>query len=256
MKKLSIITICYNNAVGLERTLKSVAAQTFSDFEQIVIDGGSTDETKSIIDNYKSIITCWVSEKDNGIYNAQNKGLKIANGHYCLFLNAGDYLANENVLASVFNKNLPEGIIYGNMFIVFPDGKRTLGKMPQVLDLPHMIGDTLWHPVSFIPRELFAKFGAYDESLKMVADYDFFLKVIMKHHVKTTSIGIPIAVFSLDGLSSDPKNKQQELAERKLVQERYFSHLEISEAQRIYNKRHSKFNKLLKRLGIIKGGFY
>lgn len=256
MKKLSIITICYNNAVGLERTLKSVAAQTFSNFEQIVIDGGSTDETIKVIEKFDSLISYWVSEKDNGIYNAQNKGLKVANAQYCLFLNAGDYLANESVLATIFNKELPEGVIYGDMFIVFPDGKIILGKMPKVLDLPHMIGDTLWHPVSFIPRELFTKFGGYDESLKMVADYDFFLKVIMKHHVKATSFGMPIAVFSLDGLSSNPKNKQQELAERKLVQERYFSHREISEAQGIYNKRHSKFNKLLRRLGIIKGGLY
>jgi glycosyltransferase involved in cell wall biosynthesis len=254
MKKLSIITICFNNAVGLERTLKSVATQTFSDFEQIVIDGGSTDATNKVIEKYTSLISHWVSEKDNGIYNAQNKGLKFASGKYCLFLNAGDYLVNENILASIFNKELPEGIIYGDMFIVFPNGNRTLGKMPQVLDLPHMIGDTLWHPVSFIPRTLFSEFGDYDESLKMVADYDFFLKLIMKYHVKTTSVGIPISVFSLDGVSSDPKNKQQELAERKLVQERYFSQLEISEAQRIYNKRHSKFNKLLMRLGLIKGG--
>lgn len=254
--KLSVITICYNNAVGLERTLKSLATQTFTEFQQIVIDGGSTDETTRVIENYNSLISYWVSEKDNGIYNAQNKGLKVATGTYCLFLNAGDYLANENVLSNVFEKELPGGIIYGDMFIVFPDGKRTLGKMPRILDLPHMIGDTLWHPVSFIPKVLFNEFGAYDESLKMVADYDFFLKAIMKHHVKATSVGFPIAVFSLDGLSSDPKNKQLEITERKLVQERYFKVSEINEAKRIYNKRHSKFNKLLKRLGIIKGGIY
>ena len=115
MPFFSIITINLNNSTGLEKTIQSVTTQLFSDFEFIIIDGGSTDNSIDVIKKYESEITSWVSEKDNGIYDAQNKGIAKANGTYCLFLNSGDYLFSKDALKKVFDSNLTEDIVYGNI---------------------------------------------------------------------------------------------------------------------------------------------
>ncbi|MDR2910496.1 MAG: glycosyltransferase [Bacteroidales bacterium] len=94
--KLSIITINLNNVAGLQKTIESVVKQTFTDYEYIVIDGGSTDGSADIIKQHANKITYWVSEPDKGIYNAMNKGIRVAKGEYCLFLNSGDWLINSN----------------------------------------------------------------------------------------------------------------------------------------------------------------
>ena len=101
--KLSIITINYNNREGLKRTIESVVNQTFTDFEWILIDGGSTDGSKELIEQYSNRFSYWVSEPDNGIYNAMNKGLRAAKGDYLQFLNSGDRLYNAQSLASCFS---------------------------------------------------------------------------------------------------------------------------------------------------------
>ena len=102
MPQLSIITINYNNLAGLQKTFESVFNQTFQDFEYIVIDGGSTDGSKELIEQYHDKIDYWVSEPDSGIYNAMNKGIVRANGEYLQFLNSGDSLLGENILKNVF----------------------------------------------------------------------------------------------------------------------------------------------------------
>jgi glycosyltransferase involved in cell wall biosynthesis len=94
---LSIITINYNNLSGLEKTIQSVLNQTLKNFEFIIIDGGSTDGSKEYNQEKNEFIDCWVSESDNGIYHAMNKGIKMAKGEYCLFLNSGDYLVDSEV---------------------------------------------------------------------------------------------------------------------------------------------------------------
>ena len=146
--KLSIITINYNNAEGLRKTLASVAAQTFRDFEHIIVDGGSTDESVEIIRQYADneairpenskadnlalspyhLITSspiiWISEPDSGIYNAMNKGIKMAKGEYLLFLNSGDYLVDADTLKNVFEEANDVDIIYGDRINVYEDGSQ------------------------------------------------------------------------------------------------------------------------------------
>ena len=100
--KLSIITINLNNASGLEKTIQSVINQTYKDFEFIVIDGASTDGSVEVIKKYSSGINYWVSESDTGIYNAMNKGIRKAQGEYCLFLNSADYLFSPNLISAVY----------------------------------------------------------------------------------------------------------------------------------------------------------
>ena len=119
MKKLSIVIVTYNASFDVERTLKSVFDQTFADFEVIIIDGGSKDDTLDIIKKFEIRIDYCVSEKDRGIYDAMNKGIEASKGEYVQFLNAGDYFVNENVLDEIFNDCSDQPtLIYGDINIL------------------------------------------------------------------------------------------------------------------------------------------
>lgn len=252
MTKLSVITINYNNKDGLKKTIESIVSQTYSDLEFIIIDGGSIDGSADVIKNYSDKIRYWVSEKDSGIYNAQNKGIKAAGGEYCLFLNSGDYLVDENVLKNVFSKKFTEDIIYGDMMVDWGSGKITLEKMHKRIGLYEMYTDTVWHPVSFIKRIIFEEFGGYDESYKIVADYEFFFKTIIVKKISTLHIPIPIAVFAFNGLSSRPENKREEQEERQRVWKTYLSEQEIesleNKLQSEIAKKKTLFSRIIKKL--------
>lgn len=228
--KLSIITICLNDLQGLSKTCESINSQDFNDFEHIIIDGGSWDGTLEFLQNSMKDFRKYISEKDSGIYNAMNKGIKMAKGDYCLFLNSGDYLVDYDVLKSVFAKGYSEDIIYGNMIIQGDNTIHRVGKMPKKISTYQMITDTIWHPVSFIKRELFARYSNYDESFTIAGDYDFFVKVICRFGVSTRYINKTISVFILDGISSAEKNKEIVKSERELVQKKYFSKKEMEKA--------------------------
>ena len=159
MKNLSIITINLNNADGLERTIESVLNQTYNDYEYIIIDGASNDKSVEIIKKYSHRVTHWISEKDSGIYNAMNKGIKLANGKYCQFLNSGDLLFDNNTLSNIFKSSHNDDIIYGNIMFNYMNGITLLAKMPRVITLKNMIRSTIWHPGSFIKRSLFNNTG-------------------------------------------------------------------------------------------------
>jgi len=221
MPILSIITINFNNAEGLEKTINSVVSQLFQDFEYLVIDGGSNDNSVNVI-KQNNRINYWESKKDGGIYDAMNKGILNASGQYLLFLNSGDYLC-ENVLQNVFKEKQTKDIIYGNMKINWGGSKVTEGFMPNQITIEHMVKDTLWHPVSFIKKELFDKFGLYNTNYKIVADYDFFFKTIIMNKVSTYHLNVFISEYNVEGLSSLPSNKKKEKIERLQVLKSYFS---------------------------------
>jgi glycosyltransferase involved in cell wall biosynthesis len=240
MPLLSIITINYNNKQGLEETIKSVSSQTFRDFEYLVIDGGSTDGSRDVIDLYKKGISYFVSEKDNGIYHAMNKGIAQAKGDYCLFLNSGDFLAKSDSLQQAFDTHPTADIVYCDMWIDRMKGKHEYGFQPSEISFEFMIRGTIWHPVSFIKRMLFSTYGSYDESLKIVADYDFFLKTIIVHQVTYQHLSLPLAVFNTAGIGSNPNNDSIHTAERKKVQEKYFPSKVIEAAKENYLLKSSK----------------
>ena len=240
---LSIITINYNNAEGLRKTLASVASQTYVDIEHIIVDGGSTDESVEIIreyadseairlEGYKAIrqensnadnlalspnhlITSspiiWISEKDRGIYDAQNKGIRLAHGEYCYFLNAGDTFCADDVLERMFSPNslisssphhLPD-ILYGNEIIVDGNGQRVgIARgvaNPSFVDL---YNSCMKHQASFIRRELFEQYGMYDDTMRICADFDWFFRVIAFHDDVTLQYkDVDIAYFENTGLS-------------------------------------------------------
>lgn len=223
MKKISVITINYNNASGLEKTARSITGQTCDDFEWIVVDGGSTDESNAVIETYATKITAWISEKDKGIYDAQNKGIAMAKGEYCLFLNSGDCLADQQVLAQVKAQLVGVDILYGDMITEDETGRRTRLTSPDTFDVYQLMITTLWHPSAFIRSALFSLYGNYREEFKITGDYEFFIRVILKYSASVKHVQLPIAVFNLSGVSNSAEYAELHRTERKKSWELNFS---------------------------------
>lgn len=213
--KLSIITINYNNVIGVEETIKSIVNQDFQDFEYIIIDGASTDGSSDLIKTYDKNISYWISEPDSGIYNAMNKGITQAKGEYVLFINSGDTLYGNTVLSDVFSHKLSSDLIYGDLHRTFPDGTEDVVKMPESLSFYDVFYGTLAHPTAFIKRSLFQDFGLYREDLRIVSDWAFFFKIITFANPSRTHISIVIASFGMDGLSAN--NEGLVVSERQKV---------------------------------------
>ena len=238
--KLSIITINYNNAVGLETTILSIVEQSFQDFEYLVIDGGSTDGSVQIIEKYKDKISVSVSEPDSGVYNAMNKGIKMAHGEYLLFINSGDTLFEKDTLQKVFAFPFTTDLVYGDLARTFPDETSDFVPMPDVINTKYLLYGTLTHPTTFIKRNLFDKYGLYREDLKIVSDWAFFLKLMAFTNITRVHIPVTIATFSMDGLST--LNKDKALEERKKVIIESFS-FEILEMFELHEKYQSFYQK-------------
>jgi len=204
--KLSIITINLNNASGLERTCQSVICQTFNDFEYIVIDGNSTDESVEIIKKHCNGINYWISEEDTGIYNAMNKGIRKAQGYYCLFLNSGDYLFSPTTLQDVFNEinNVkPADIFYSNMLKT--DG--SYFTYPDSLTINYLINNTISHQNSLIKRSLFLEHSFYNEELRIASDWEFFLKELYAYKSVFLHLNTKISIFDINGIGSQYSSK-------------------------------------------------
>ncbi|AHM61455.1 colanic acid biosynthesis glycosyl transferase [Flammeovirgaceae bacterium 311] len=220
--ELSIITINLNNSAGLETTVDSVLQQSYKQLEYIVVDGGSTDGSVDILKKYNDKLTSWISEQDTGMYAAMNKGIRAASGKYLLFLNSGDYLCNEQVVEQLLSHSRGDAdLIYGNLLRVFPNGMRDKVKMPETLTVETMIRGTLCHPVTLIRKDLFDTYGLYDESIRIVSDWAFFLKLIVNGKVTTQYLDTDVAVYSMDGISSKLSNAPLIEAERTRILRQY-----------------------------------
>ena len=292
--KLSIVTINYNNAEGLRKTLASVASQTYADIEHVIVDGGSTDGSVEIICEYARANgahagspTCptgqtnnchqihWLSEPDNGIYHAMNKGIEIALGQrivnddhtsspitnsqspisnnpspiastsYIQILNSGDILAADDVTERMFkamgnwqspianspspitniqspisNSQSPISIFYGNMIKEWPDGRRvkdTCGGGDYTPDsFYYFYRGTLNHDCAYIRKDLFEKYGLYNEQMKICSDWEWYVRAIVLGGEKTVYTNIDVTVFDMTGISeADGKNKDIILKERR-----------------------------------------
>ena len=220
MTKLSIITINDNNADGLQRTIKSVISQTFKNFEYIIIDGHSSDKSIDVIKENENYFAYWCSEKDRGIYDAQNKGIQKAKGDYLLFLNSGDCLENDKVFENVFALSPKEDVLYGELIFDFGTHKK-LSNLPSMLTIQYLFRDNIWHPASFIKRSLFEKYGNYETNYKICADYDFFFKTIAIHKVSTLHLTFPISIYDTTGLSSNEESLKKIDTERMQVHKHY-----------------------------------
>lgn len=203
--KLSIITVNLNNAAGLRKTIESVVSQTFTDYEYLIIDGSSTDGSVEIIKEYADKITYWVSEPDKGIYDAMNKGILQAKGEYLQFLNSGDCLVNGSVIGNIFNGLPICDLVYGNMIKVWPNGKSQVDKGPRnaEITLRTFYNGTLNHSSAFINHNLFSKYGLYDEELKIVSDWKFFLISCGLNQSKIIYKIIDVNYFDMIGISNN-----------------------------------------------------
>lgn len=216
--KVSIITINYNHSKGLEKTIASVVKQKFVDKEYIVIDGGSNDGSKQIIEENADRLSYWVSEKDYGIYNAMNKGIAKAKGEYILFLNSGDYLLNEDILNIVFSENKSEDIMYGNL-----QTDNRIITFPSMLNFSFFFRDSIGHPAAFIKRKLFDVHGMYNEDNKIVSDWEFFIKTILINKVSYEYINKEITYYENDGISSNERGIKMHENEREKILRKYFT---------------------------------
>ncbi len=233
MFKLSIITINYNNAQGLIKTMNSVFNQTFHEFEYIIIDGASEDGSIEIIKEFSNFPFKrfkWISEPDSGIYNAMNKGIRKATGDYLLFLNSGDEFVSDTVLASSSNLIDSNADICSGILVMVDGEKRTVVSPVSELSLYYCVYNGLTHPNTFIRRSLFDKYGMYNENNKIVSDWEFFLIVGGLHGVNYQAISTPITNFYMDGISSVPNNfvllEETKLAIERLVPKSILKDLE------------------------------
>jgi glycosyltransferase involved in cell wall biosynthesis len=192
---LSIITVCYNDNEGLKQTLRSIQIQSFTDYEHIIIDGGSTDGSTETIRSYADgnpHVTYWHSQPDKGIYDGMNIGIAHASGIYLNFMNAGDCFADD-VLAKInFDGS---GYLYGDAEVIRPK-RRYITHAPEQLDLIELCREMPKHQSCFIRRNLFDK-HLYPTDYKIIADWaHFFRSVVMEH---CTYHHLPIVVSVCDG---------------------------------------------------------
>ncbi len=238
-KKLSIITINYNDKKGLQKTIDSVVNQTWKDFEFIIIDGGSIDGSVDIINKYQKEINYWVSEKDTGVYNAMNKGIKMAVGEYLIFMNSGDIFVDSNVLFKIKDKlQNGVGILYGKS-IYSKDAIYVRSETPpDKLGFYFFYISGLNHQATFIKRELFFKYFLYNEEYKICSDWEFFIYTICKGNESYLFVDEFICDYDLSGISANPENQKLYYSEREKSLQSYFPNL--LEDYKLYHEMNSK----------------
>ena len=218
--KISIITICRNAAETIEATLNAVAAQTYPNIEYIVVDGGSDDDTLAVCDRYSSIITTLISEPDDGIYNAMNKGIGLATGDFLYFANADDYLFNPNVVQNVvdFIQANPKGdVVYGSHEARFPGtgvpaSIHTPTSPDQMLDaIICFKGGCLLQPATFFRRIVFDQVGLFSEDYGIASDYKWFLEALQNNTVTFSHCPLTIVSYAHGGRSGDIRPLFQEI---------------------------------------------
>ena len=244
----SIITINFNNKEGLKKTIDSVFAQSFQDYEYIIIDGGSTDGSKELIelyamkDDFKKHVTYWCSEPDDGIYNAMNKGISHAKGNFINMMNSGDCL-KENTLSSLSNiaTQHKNEILYGAVnFIEKGHFILTYGKSAE-----NIKDGMIPHQSCFVPHSIYERYGSYDESLKIASDYDKFLCFYMNGE-KFFYTSLIIADYDREGISST--QEELHIKEKIAVQKRYGVYIVPTRKQLLKQAMKKMIKKILEML--------
>lgn len=242
---LTIITINYNNAAGLKKTMHSVLNQSYSDFEYVVIDGGSTDGSKEIIEEYLPLFgdrIKWICEPDSGIYNAMNKGIRLAQGEYIQFLNSGDWLTTDFVVEKMLEEVKDSDLLVGTKISVRPDSKkRKDSKFLLPLSMYVFYRGTIDHTSAYIRRSLFEKYGYYDETLKIVSDWKWYISSIILGSANVQFCDIAVSFFDTTGISStnlelDKKERKQVLNEmlpNRILKDYELYAFDIEQMQRI-----------------------
>lgn len=232
--KLCIITINYNNAEGLKKTLASVAAQTYRNIEHIIIDGGSTDGSVDVIKEYEQQISnsqspislIWSSEPDQGIYDAMSKGVRKASGDYIWILNSGDCATAADTVGRMMEvishhtSSIP--LLLGNIVKFYPNGRKVSEKksktnsttpVPLETSMLTFYQGTVPQDAAFVRRDLFKKYGLFDPNLKIVSDWKLYLNMIALGNVLPMYVNIDVVLFDMSGISNT--NAQRRDAEKR-----------------------------------------
>ena len=196
---VSVITVVYNGAATLETTLLSVIGQSYDRIEYILVDGGSKDGTLDLIDRHKSHIATWVSEPDSGVYDAMNKGIRMAKGEWLFFLGSDDRFQDDDVLTSIFAdpSNLEYDLLYGD--VTSPSYK---GLYDGPFTFEKVLSRNISHQAIFYRRRIFDRVGDYNLRYKMHADWDLNIRCFKNSYITTKWVGRHIADFGPEGISS------------------------------------------------------
>ena len=205
--KVSIITICYNAVDHIDETLRSVVMQDHKDIEHIVIDGGSTDGTQVKIERYREVIAHFTSEKDKGVYDAMNKGLRAATGEVIAFVNGGDMIAHRSCVSEMvaeFSKGDADAI-YGDAYMVDPHDIKKVKRFWKggVYDREKFRSG--WMPPhlgTYIRKEVYDRFGHFRDDLKVSADYELMFRFMYKHRIRVRYVPKVLVRFRLGGVSN------------------------------------------------------
>lgn len=205
--KVSVITVCYNAAEHIDETLRSVVVQDHAEIEHIVIDGGSTDGTQEKVRRYTECIAHFVSEKDQGVYDAMNKGLKLATGEVIAFVNAGDMMATRNAV-SYMVRAFTEGdfdVIYGDALMVDPDDITKVKRFWKGGEYKRENFRNGWMPPhlgTYIRRSAYDRFGLFNTALSVSADYELMFRLLYKHRLRARYVPKVLVRFRLGGVSN------------------------------------------------------
>lgn len=211
MKKVNVITVNLNNKDGLRRTMESVIGQTcFDQIDYIVIDGGSTDGSKDVIEEYSPHIFYGVSEKDNGIYNAMNKGIDVADNEYTIFLNSGDYFYGCNVVRKMC-EHLDADIVYGDLKIhqANPKDGCFLKEYTDVIPADYFTYEALPHEAAFVRTDLLKR-KRFREDYRIISDTIFFHEAIVEEKATYRHENCVVTNFFLGGVSSNYPKVERE----------------------------------------------
>ncbi len=248
MCKVSIITVSYQNLEGLKSTIESVNSQKSDAYEFIIIDGGSCDGSKELLQSYSQKVNYYVSEPDSGIYSAMNKGLAVAKGEYVIFMNSGDFFASETML----NKCIPyltgEDYVYGDAYYATSE-KRYEYKIPRVITLGSLLKEPICHQSAFIRRNFILKNGGYSEEYQISSDHIFNLQVFITQNPSQRHIAQYICVFDKNGISCTQNEKAQQevqhFLEKNLSTEIQNMALEYDNLKKFYE---SKWGRIVRKI--------
>ena len=224
--KISIITVCYNAKDTIEDTFLSIFSQTYKNVELIVIDGGSFDGTLEVINKYRDKISHFVSESDEGIYDAMNKGIDYVTGDFVLFLNANDVFYDNEVLQKVVDalyKNHDVEFLFGEADYISEDKKTSrIQTYEEITNDFAILANNICHQSIFYKKSLFDRFGKYSNDYKIYADWAFNLKCLVENKVAAIYLPTAICKFQLGGACSSSNAKNNCKIDKNLLIVRYF----------------------------------
>ena len=203
--KVTIITVSYNSDKTIETTFKSVLEQTYSNIEYIVIDAGSTDNTLNIAKKYSDLISILISERDNGLYYAMNKGIKLSTGNVIGILNSDDFYKNKFVIQKVANEFETKDVnmVYGNIDYINIDGKIVRFWKSSIYKINSF--KTAWHPPHpslFVKKIVYEKYGDFDTDFKIASDFELMLRFFEHHSLSSSYLNDTMVTMLLGGVSN------------------------------------------------------